>query len=325
MVTQLIQENEDVLKRFVGFIRHQRLAHAYLFIGPQGIGKGQTALAVAKLINCEDQDARQAGRYCGRCSTCLRVDSGNHPDVSVISSGEENTIKISVIRDVISRLQLRPYEARVKVFIIEKIEELTLEGSNALLKTLEEPAPNSLLLLTTDILEKNLGTIRSRCHAVYFFAKHHRRLAQDMEPSSGLDPAACRFLAAYAQGYPGRAQYFLKTGLVDRKNDWVNRLVLKKNDQAFLKKILADRQQTRAMLDILLTWFRDVLVLKSGAAQQDLIHGDRVQDLQRMAGRYTRAQIEEIIREIVQNARLLGENLNIKIAMQILMEKIWLR
>jgi len=325
MIAQLVHENRSVLGRFQRLIRQGRLAHAYLFIGPHGIGKGQTALAVAKQINCENKADHQGRGYCGRCSACRRIDSGNHPDVTRIGSGQDSSIRIAEVRQIIGRMQLKPYEAAMKIFIIEQIEDLTLEGSHALLKTLEEPSPDSLFLLTTDVLEKNLGTIRSRCHAVYFFPEQRGQLAQALAHGSDLEPDRCHFLASYAQGYAGRAQLFWEQGLIKRKNAYVDRLVLKRNDTAFLKKIAADRQQTQELLDILLTWFRDMLVWKSGGGQEHLIHMDRIEDLKRMAQQYTRQQTEDIIHEIVRNARLLAENLNIKIAMQILMEKIWLK
>lgn len=323
MVTQELHENKFVLDRFRRVIRNQRLAHAYLFIGPEGIGKGQTALAVAKLINCEKQERPTSQSYCGVCSACRRIDSGNFPDVTVIGVGQDSSIRISQVREIITRMQLRAYEAAVKIFIIEKIEDLSLEGSHALLKTLEEPSKDSLFILTTDVLEKNLSTIRSRCHAVYFFAQDRESLMQSLQASSHLQPDVCHFLVTYAQGYPGRAQRFSQQGLLERRNAYVDGLILKRNDSAVLKKVVADRGQTKEALDILLSWFRDVLLLKAGAQRHDLMHRDRFTDLERTARRYTHRQTEDIINEVVRNARLLDANLNIKIAMQILMEKIW--
>lgn len=176
MITQTFQADKTILKRFARLIQNGRLAHAYLFVGPEGIGKGQTALGIARMINCERNLEEIKDDYCGECSNCLRITSGNHPDVAIVDSGEEPSIKIAKIRELIVRMQLRPYESRKKIFIIKKIEDLTLEGSNALLKTLEEPGKDSLLLLTTAVLEKNLGTIRSRCHTVYFFPQPQKRL-----------------------------------------------------------------------------------------------------------------------------------------------------
>ncbi len=136
--------NETILKRFAKLLVANRLAHAYLFVGPQGLGKSEAALSVAKLVNCERND----GTFCDECSSCRRITSGNHPDIYRLDRGEEETIKIEQVRELLSRTAFRPFEARRKVFIIKNIEDLTTEAGNALLKTLEEPTASNLLLLT---------------------------------------------------------------------------------------------------------------------------------------------------------------------------------
>src|SRR3989338_8268189 len=171
-----ISFNEIVLNRFKRLSISGRMGHAYLFTGPHGAGKMQTALAVAQLVNCEGVSG---GAPCGVCVSCRKIVSGNHPDIHVLTLLEdENAIKIEQAQQMIQRTALKAYEARVKVFIVRCADLLTRDAANSLLKTLEEPAPNTLMLLTTAAPEACLGTIKSRCHEIPFFSYPLNRVAQ---------------------------------------------------------------------------------------------------------------------------------------------------
>ena len=145
--------HDPVVKRFARLLRSQCLAHAYLFIGPREIGKSETALAAAKLINCEDNRDGQRETFCGQCSSCLKIESGNHPDIFFIDRGESESIKIGQIRELINRLHLRPFEAAKKICIIKDVEHLTTEATR--FENTGRTFRNSVLF-TTSITE-NLG------------------------------------------------------------------------------------------------------------------------------------------------------------------------
>jgi len=168
VIAQDIQINDLIMRRFVTLINHQRLAHAYMFVGASYSGKGQTARALAKLINCEKADIKKDEKACGNCSSCVKIDSGNHPDVHILESEINETIKINETRDILKHVRLKPFEGKKKILIIRNIETITHEAGNALLKTLEEPTQDSLILLTTSKPERVLPTIKSRCHSMLF-------------------------------------------------------------------------------------------------------------------------------------------------------------
>lgn len=138
------------------------VAHAWLLLGPAGSGKRPTSVAMAAAIQCPDKP----GVGCGKCSTCLRILRHRHPDVHHIIP-EGPLIPVDVIREsVIPEASRSPFEARMKVFIIEEAERMNPAAQNALLKTLEEPPGDTVFILISDREEELLETISSRCRVV---------------------------------------------------------------------------------------------------------------------------------------------------------------
>lgn len=317
--------NDLILKRFALLLANNRLAHAYLFMGPHGIGKSEAALNVARLITCENNPDGRQSSFCGTCASCRRIDSGNHPDVMFIDKGEEQSIRIARVRELIARIQLKPYEARLKIFIIKNIEDLTLEGSNALLKTLEEPSKDSLLILTTAVPERNLDTVRSRCHGVHFFALSGEQLAAQLKQEFSLEEKESHFLAYFSEGCLGRARELTGQGFFDKKNDIIDNIVFRGVQDSYLKAISGDKEEARVVLNVLLAWFRDLILLKVGAHEDRLVNTDRVTDLARLAKYYNFEQLTDIVNEIVNTLKLLEDNLNVKIPMALLKEEIWVK
>jgi DNA polymerase-3 subunit delta' len=135
-----------------------KLHHALLIQGPAGLGKASFGLQLAQLLLCK---ARQAGRVCGQCQSCLLNAATTHPDLHVVKSDKQ--IGVDQIRDAIKKLVSSAHMSGAKVLIIYHAHTMTESSANALLKTLEEPTSNTFLLLTTDKPERLLPTIKSRC------------------------------------------------------------------------------------------------------------------------------------------------------------------
>lgn len=314
-----------VWERFARLNRQGRLAHAYLFTGPEGIGKSEAALRVAKTVNCPEAATGEGSSFCDRCETCVKINAGHHPDVIVIDRGDGQTIKIEKVREFIARTQLRAFSAPKKVVIIKEVDRLTVEGGNALLKTLEEPGPETLLLLTSAVPEQVLETIRSRCHTVPFFPMDEKTLAARLEEEGAAAKPAARFLARFAQGCPARAFRLLGEDFFTRKNEIIDHMIFEHDHEKFLKGILNDKDKTKQLIDVLFYWFRDLVLLKAGMGQPDVVHGDRWQDLQELSSRVSYEQLKDCLGQTVMACRMFGDNLNVKIPLALLKEKIWVR
>lgn len=319
--TELIHDR--VVSALAKLEQNSRLAHAYLFIGPREIGKSETALAVAKMLNCEDESARTEGRYCEHCPNCKRIASGNHPDVHILDAGVGESIKIDQIRELLSQIKLKSFFAQKKIFIIKNADALTPESANALLKTLEEPTDNSLLILTTAVIEHILPTVRSRCHMMRFFPMDHESLTQRLISKEGESAENAHFLSYYSEGCLSKALRLKNTGAIDFKNEVIDRFVLNPNSDDYTKKLLTDKQKTREFLEVLLSWTRDAILIKGGCALDNVIHRDRKNDLNTFQAKFNLNELSHLEDDIVQMFKMLAENLNIKIPLMIIRERLW--
>ena len=186
-----------------------RLAHGYLFVGPEGVGKTTTARALATSLFCQIGQTAQASSAtspCGHCSGCIKLKSGNHPDLSIIRP-EGAGIKIHQIRELKKSLSFPPFEAETRIIIIEDAQTMGREAGNSLLKILEEPPPHNLLLLVAADSEPLLGTIISRCQVIPFMAlpvEQAVTIIRRNHPEFKAEEAEA--LAKLTGGCPGQAE-----------------------------------------------------------------------------------------------------------------------
>ena len=170
---------EHVVRTLRNAIAEGRVAHAYLFTGPRGVGKTTVARLLAKAVNCT---APPAERPCGVCESCRAIAEGRAVDVIEMDAASHTSVEDA--REIIERVQFRPAVARTKVYIIDEVHMLSTAAFNALLKTLEEPPPHALFILATTEVHKVPATILSRCqrfvfnrHTVASIAAHLRSIA----------------------------------------------------------------------------------------------------------------------------------------------------
>jgi DNA polymerase-3 subunit delta' len=186
-----------VLRRAVAS-RH--VPHAYLFEGPDGVGKRAAAYGLALALTC----AVEPGEGCGACDSCRRVDAGLHPDVPLFAA-ETALIVIEQAQTIVAMAAARPHEAPARVIIIDEAERLNVNAGNCLLKTLEEPAPGTHLVLVTSAPDRILPTIRSRVQRVRFRALPADALVALLTEGHAVDARRAAIAAALADGSVTRA------------------------------------------------------------------------------------------------------------------------
>jgi DNA polymerase-3 subunit delta' len=186
-----------VLRRAVAA---RRVPHAYLFEGPGGVGKRSAAYGLALALTCPDQP----GQGCGVCDSCRRIESGLHPDVPLFAA-ENTQIVLEQAQTIVAMAQARPHEAAARVIIVDDADRLNVNAANGLLKTLEEPAPGTHIVLVTSAPDRLLPTIRSRTQRIRFRALPAEALVDLLVASHGIDPPRAAVAAALADGSAARA------------------------------------------------------------------------------------------------------------------------
>jgi DNA polymerase III subunit delta' len=192
-----------------------RVAGAYLFAGPPGIGKALLGESFARALNCEDR--RDGDEQC-TCRSCVLIRAGNHPDFFTLKP-DGRDIKIAQVRELIAGLQLKPYMGRYKVVLIDPAETLNIASSNALLKTLEEPPPQTVIILVTSMPHRLLVTIRSRCQRITFQPLDRAVATEVIGQLLQIDQERAQALATLAAGSIGKALQLQLEGFEDRIGD----------------------------------------------------------------------------------------------------------
>lgn len=269
-----IKGQERALNILRGAAKRGRLASSYLFAGEDGIGKKLAAINFSMALNCLDpqsppKETDGFGDACGVCSSCRKISSGTHPDFLMVAP-EDRVIKVEEIRTLEEALSFRAHEARVKAVIVDNAETMNAAAANAFLKTLEEPAPGSMIILVSSMPDRLPITIRSRCSRVNF-----RPLpASEVAGVIGGDAASPE--VTLAMGRPGEAA---SGELESRRQRFFELLesMLEPGSKADWK----DRQDIEEWLDMALLLLRDMAAVSSGGR---LINADMADELRRMGG-----------------------------------------
>ena len=173
--------NEKIRRDLENILKNENVFHSYMFIGTEGIGKKEFAKEFAKGILCLNEDTP-----CGKCKSCLEFDNNNNPDYYFIGLGEENSIKIDVIREMQKKIQELPIVSKRKVYIIDDFDFVTREAQNCLLKTIEEPPEFVTIILITSNESKVLNTIKSRCLKLNFKNIEDNKLKDFLETNYNI-------------------------------------------------------------------------------------------------------------------------------------------
>jgi DNA polymerase-3 subunit delta' len=302
--------------------------HAYLFCGPEGVGRRTLALRFAQAINCPSPPA--PGIPCRACRTCLRIERQEHPDLDLVqASGEGKEIKISQVRELQHHLALLPYEARYRIALLANFQDASLSAQNALLKTLEEAPAKVILLLTADAPESLLPTIVSRCEVLRL-----RPLAVDQAALSlvrpGLDAAQARLLAHLSGGRVGYAlrlkanpaELEKRKALLDALRD-----LLASSRRARFAYVASNtrdkdlgrmREFLRLALAVWLSYWRDLMLLIA-RSDSPLVNLDREAELRQLAGELDLPAVRRAAMAIEEALRQLDANVNPRLLAEVLL------
>lgn len=288
----------------VKLLRRHPIPPSALFVGPEGVGKKTIALTAAARGQCRgsEQDAP-----CGTCPPCVRAAAGNHPDIRLYQPDGLN-IKIEAIRELNREAQYRPFEGKRRFFIVDQAERMTEAAANSLLKTLEEPAESSCIVLVTSIPERLLPTIRSRCQMVRFSGISRQELIDHLE--GAFDPSEARLRAAMSRGSLGAAlsldlEQLSKDAdlLSEFLDDWCRRpsfeALFDWCESAPLRGDVKKRDRVQALLERLQALAEDLYYLLAGTPER-LTHIDLRDRLEPVATRVSLNWVTEFLYHVAQ-------------------------
>jgi DNA polymerase-3 subunit delta' len=313
--------HEDILQYIRKVVKEDMVSHAYILNGEKGSGKKMLTRLFSSTLLC----AGKENKPCNMCHACIQAENGTHPDLIWVTHEKEKVISVDDIRKQVSdTVQVRPYQSDYKIYVIDNAELMTIQAQNALLKTLEEPPSYVVFFLLTDNVEGFLSTITSRCVMLRLHQIREELVEQYLQNNLGVDKDESRVFAAFSGGNIGKAialkenEYFqnIRESAVD----------LLKNVRAMsieelihkVKEVATYKLDINEYLDILLVWYRDVLLYKATYDVRKVIFVDEMSSIKEQAKRSSYEGIQGVMEKIENTKKRLTANVNFDIAMELL-------
>jgi DNA polymerase-3 subunit delta' len=322
----------EILK---GSILKNRISHAYLFRGEDGIGKKLVAMNFSKMLNCQNNRSASRGvesrsptepyhtspaahdkiDCCDTCPSCIKINKATHPDVFSIAP-EEGQIKVGVIRNLEESLSYKAYEGKWKIAVIDNAESLNQSAANAFLKTLEEPPEQSIIILISSIPDLIPSTIRSRCHAIHFSPLPVKEMEKLLEHYTAASKESQQYsrqallLSLLSGGRPGWA---LSSDLVDTRDRTFGEFqeLLSVIDE----DVWPDRESMEEWYDWVQLWLRDIAVFKATSKKDLLINQDKAKQIHDIARKANLPDILKLSSTLYNIKGFLRFNLNKQITL----------
>jgi len=298
--------------------------HAYLFLGPEHIGKTTLARAFAQALTCENPEGETGLGACGRCRSCRLAAEGLHPDHRFFAPAG-NQLVIEQIREVVREASRSPIESRFKVFIITSFERANVNAANALLKTLEEPSATTRIILVSHQPSGLLDTIISRCQLLRLRPLPEKVIITALQEQSGLSEQSALRLARLSNGRLGTAFDLANDpDAWQSYNERIEKMLSILDASTAERMAIAQSMEKEGHLETTLQewllWWRDVLMVQNNNTSL-VLNQDHLSELSQLAERIPQSQVRRFIEAIMTTSGYLRRNVNRQLALEALLLK----
>ena len=314
--------HNDIIQYIQNAVTEGKVSQAYILNGERGSGKKMLANLFAMTLQCE----KGGKEPCGECHTCKQAISGNNPDIIRVEHEKPNTISVDDVRTQINNdVMIKPYSCPYKIYIIPDADLLSVQAQNALLKTIEEPPEYVVFFLLTENADSLLPTIMSRCVMLKLRNIKTTLIRKYLMEFMGVPDYQADICAAFAQGNMGRAIMLASSEHFNEIKEEALQLLRNINDMeisdivAALKKINTYKLEITDYLDIIMIWYRDVLIYKATKDVNGVVFADQLKYLRERANKSSYEGIETILDSLEKAKARLKANVNFDLVMELLL------
>lgn len=303
-------------------IEMDKVSHAYLISGEKGSGRKLLAGLFAQTLQC----GKKGTEPCMECRSCRQAMNLNQPDIIRVTHEKPNTISVEDIRTQINGdIMIRPYSSPYKIYIVDEAEKLSVQAQNALLKTIEDPPVYAVIMLLTTNAEMLLNTIRSRCVTLDLKPVSSALIDQYLMEQLEVPEYRAEICTAFAQGNVGKAKRLALSDSFSEMLEHALHLVKYIHEMevsdiiADLKRINVYKMEINDYLDLLVIWYRDVLMFKATRDADQLIFSGELISIREKAQKSSYEGLECIIKSIEKAKIRLNANVNFDMALELLL------
>lgn len=319
---QNIVGHEQIIAHLQNAIQLNKVSHAYLFSGEEGSGKRLLAGVFAQTLQCE----RKGIDPCQECHSCIQTRNKNQPDIIWVSHEKPNSIGVEDIRSQVNGdMQIKPYSSPYKIYIINEADKMTVQAQNALLKTIEEPPEYGIILLLSENANRLLPTILSRCVVLNLKPVADDKIRKYLMEELQIPDYKADLSLAFAQGNVGRAVKLATSENFNEIKEAALHLLKHIREMeiyeiiAALKEITNYKLNINDYLDILMVWYRDVLMFKATQDMGSVVFKDYINYIRQQADISSYEGIETILESLQNTKTRLNANVNFELAMELLL------
>lgn len=326
--------HEQMIEHLRNAITMDKVSHAYIINGPDKSGKMMLAEAFAQTLQCEKltETIAAAGgdgaavEACMECHSCKQAVGRNQPDIIYVKHEKPNTISVDDIRTQVNNdIVIKPYSSKHKIYIIDEAEKMNVQAQNALLKTIEEPPAYAIIILLTTNADAFLQTILSRCVTLNVKVVADEKIKKFLMSKYQVPDYQADICVAFAQGNVGKAIQLASSEDFNELKAAVLQLMKRLKDIDIyemgeaIKQISEYKLAINDYFDLMMIWYRDVLLFKATGDVNGLIFKDEVYDIKRQAEKSSYNGIEEILKALRKAQVRLNANVNFDLVIELLL------